>query len=165
MRMDELRERIAETINNYGADNGHIGWLGRHTSTYLDCADQIIALIPKPTVKVPCGKCGGKGWWCKENTKQCDFGRNKDEHWCNNSCDKRFTCTCKDGMADREIEWEKPLPECGPHSAKLHTTLELPDLADPDVAMAYCELHENMRLDHWADEEIPNNKGTLRVKA
>jgi len=47
-----LREQIVEVITNsrHGRNRGKLT---------ASLADDIMALIPKPTVKLPCDKCGG----------------------------------------------------------------------------------------------------------
>lgn len=160
--MIELRERIASEVpsNCEGIENG---CEGHCVNCSYSIANAAIALIPKPTVTLVCDKCGGSGIKC--DTDECD-------HWrvgvlddaCRDNCGYSEPCPhCTDGKVEHLIEWEKPLPACGPYSAKLHTTLTLPDLLDADVAQGYWIFHHRLTSSMMKSVELPNNKGVLRI--
>jgi hypothetical protein len=163
------REKVAKLIHEYESRRKSV--FGYSKTKQLECADQIIALLPKPTVKVTCDKCGGEG--NLRANPECylicphygcivqDRPDEGDEY-------KGFctvNCTCTDGKADREIEWEV---RTGVDFTDTYT-LTLTDLLDPDVAVAYGHLCHCVEM--WLDNrdifdnfKIDNNKGTLRVK-
>jgi hypothetical protein len=115
--------------------------------------------IPKPTVTLPCDKCGGSGRFVTEPKSGDDW-----------AMDIIVDCTCTDGEMKREIILEQPCefkgcPDCMGIGSGIHSRiLELPDLLDPDVAYAYGTFP---RWDLVINNSIPipNGKGTLRVKA
>lgn len=157
MNIKELREGIAERIFSFHKEYGNV------TPWYKSCASEILALIPKPTVKVKCGKCtDGQVTW--------------------EAGGKQITepCTCKDGMVEREVVWDMSLAEvksrinvgghCHEHvwlkGEKHEFTLSYFDLGDPDVARAFANL---VKWDYklrqkYGSFPIPNNKGTLRLE-
>lgn len=126
-------------------------------------ADKILALIPKPTVKIVCEKCRS----CPEDGQMWDGECGCHHDPC--GCDIQMVpCTCKDGMADHEVIWEQELdmggvdPQNRPYIAGISIPLTLPDLLDADVALIFGQISRETVLQN-AGARIPNGKGMLRI--
>jgi hypothetical protein len=145
-----MRDEIIELISVYKGEGPAL------------LADDILAIVNKPIeVRLKCERCEGHvhEFKCSGQTQvaHCECGKSvytQDMH--------KTSCTCDNGEKVHMVMWEWPLREIAmlPESKPLTPT----DLVDPDVAMAYCEIHENIRLNHSQDEDIPHNKGTLRLQ-
>ena len=120
--------------------------------------------IPRPDV--PCPDCGGSGY--KGDCNGCSVinKRTKGEH-----CDDHCTCPHCNGTGRRGVEWGRDReiggqsPDGSWPTALDYHPLHLLDLQDGDVAGAYADFVRAAEYSkHEPIEEIPNNKGVLRLE-
>jgi len=156
--MKELREEIAEILRKIPINTLRWERSQEDLKTEIEWADQILSLINKPiTIDLPCDKCGGKG-----HTSKRPEGYHGDR--------LLWNCTCDNGKIPHVVVWE--FEHSRPYGDEQRVAspvmvqgkLTLPDLRDPDVAMAYVMIHTHIEQGVGNDAEIPNNKGTLRLE-
>jgi len=151
--MRELRERFIDLVVAIQVDACAYG--PEHAKSPDHYVDTIMALIPKPTVWLPCDKCRG----AKCQTYRCASLEQYGDKNCI-GCEDKVPCTCTDGKVEREIEMVTH------HCDRIDKvrTLTLLDLLDADVAVAFGMLKTCNKSEFVETWPIPNNKGTLRIK-